>query len=725
MNNLLGQALNFLLKPESELSYAFLAIFFLCFLYGIYTVFSCFSKVKKFKEEAVEEYKKVRNKMLPGEFIESFNARLSVPELKIEDLPNVFVSIGILGTFVGLGVAIQGAASLLSTDKVDLAKLNAVLEIIAFKFQTSVWGTCFSLVFSKFIAEVYFAKKQEKLIDIREKLYEEEISTRTTLESQLEELKNMQDNFNKYVEASGCFVRGTNNFIERVEDFKEKLSEFHAQLLNQLDKDNLNLINEQEKFSRNHKLLIETLLENVKVMQDTLTDKVEIMQRDISSGQVDISKMQEGMWFRMERSLEVMQKIFVRSEDEYVRKAQTSFAQLLKDNLQKIHEEYIKEANNLGRVISKFDNVLAGVNEEVKTIHDEFVLEQSNMTKAREINFDKITKAMNTVVETANKTHELNYNTISKTMNEVVATERQHREKMHVIYSDMEAVLADEKESLEVIVKRVMDRVAENEKLQIMGLREMTATLSEKLEEDKVANEVIINKLTTALKEKMEEGQKFEEKNLIALGSSLVEALNQANLNSTHENNKLVEKIALEIANAAKQNNEIITGVQKKVSQNIEHSIAQNADDVEKLVNIILQKLGDINLNNNESINYLGNMISDKLKVNEVTNKEAIQEVVKSINDNFNENNGKRYSVVEMFGQIASNAMRNNTYAMSNEFKSLEASIIAELKASRKAEVEMLEALKDILEKNALKEAFPDVLENKVNPVEEKQSNQQ
>ena len=170
----LMQTINFLFIPEALLSVIFLVIFFMLFGFGIWLYLRCKDELINLNKSAELMYGKVSNKISPETFIKAEIDKLSANEGVIEGIPDAFVNIGILATFIGLGVAIQGAAELLSTDTFEIEKLIDLLGIIAFKFQTSVWGILFSLLFRRFIVEQYFYYKQEIIDKVRERLYTKE-----------------------------------------------------------------------------------------------------------------------------------------------------------------------------------------------------------------------------------------------------------------------------------------------------------------------------------------------------------------------------------------------------------------------------------------------------------------------------------------------------------------------------------------------------------------------
>lgn len=374
MDNLLQKVLVFLTKPESELSIAFLAIFFVCFIYGLYQVISCYRKLSNFAKNAPTEYEKVKEKYTPNIFIQKFEHVIEAKEIKFEDMPNVFVSIGILGTFLGLGVAIQGAAALLNTDKVDLTQLNSVLSVIAFKFQTSVWGTCFSLIFQKLIIENYFVGKRRLIGKTTEELYENEISTRTTLERQLAELRDMQVNFNQYVGNSALFIEHTQDFGNRVQLLKENLNSFNQQLMD--------CLNTNQKLLTEHQVSVQKL--NSDVLNEGFKQIDDINQKH--------REFQEQMTYLIAHKLEVWQKVFMRSENDYAMETQSALRKMLNETLEQARVEYSDSVRKMGDALEGFNDVLGNLNSQIDRIHQEVIQEHSKYAEINKETYKQVGK---------------------------------------------------------------------------------------------------------------------------------------------------------------------------------------------------------------------------------------------------------------------------------------------------------------------------------------------
>lgn len=206
--DLLRKAAEFLFIPESSLSIIFLVIFIGLFIYGLVIISNCKKALKEYKDNCGAQYEEERARINQKQFLSRICAAMAAKEVPVIDLPNMFVSVGILGTFIGLGVAIHGAADLLSADKIDLNKLNEVLNVIAFKFQTSVWGTIFSLVFQKFIAEPYFVMKHGLIGEVESTIYADAVNPNAALQKQLAELEEMHASQTSMSEDINKFVSG-------------------------------------------------------------------------------------------------------------------------------------------------------------------------------------------------------------------------------------------------------------------------------------------------------------------------------------------------------------------------------------------------------------------------------------------------------------------------------------------------------------------------------------
>ena len=337
MDDLAQKTLHFLFVPEASLAVVFLVIFILMFAAGLMLYFRCKRILTEISESAEEDYRNQRSKMSPSSYVQKKFARLSADEGRLEGLPNNFVSIGIMATFIGLGVAIQGAADLLSAETPDLTKMTEVLAVIAFKFQTSIWGVAFSLIFQFFIINRYLLEKQDLLDEILQKLYEiEGLSSRLLLEQQNELLttnfalilkSNAEADESRKKESESLlgvatavndhlaeYIGATMQFIQSVEAFTEVAKNF-------------------DQTTKTLESLVQESGEHYRTAQDTLT---QLHAQTIEQ----LDRNSEMMMMQMESNVEAMRKVFKDSAHDFAKRTQIA----LQDSVDDTYRKYQNEA---------------------------------------------------------------------------------------------------------------------------------------------------------------------------------------------------------------------------------------------------------------------------------------------------------------------------------------------------------------------------------------------
>ena len=410
MDNLLQKTISFLFVPEASLSVAFLVVFVLMFIWG-YKIYRKCKDTLDGLQDVPEKYKHIQNKMSPELYLKRRFTTLSDEEGQLEGLPNSFVSVGILATFIGLGVAIQGAASLLNETTIDLTKMTDVLGVIAFKFQTSIWGIAFSLIFQNLIVDRYFRQKQDKWDEFIDKLYEiEGNSNKFWLEQQNTTLKNifslfeehdkkllfLTENMGEYTKASVQFVKTAGKFDKDVKEFdadiKEQLQQI-KQTMNDIDKNN-------------QEFLVNINTENRETLNKILNEK------------------------------EGLQKIFIREIKESVGNVQNAVNELLEDNRTQIHDTYHTAVENLDGVVSQVNGSIEQINQSTQKI-DSSVQKMQKAITAIHNSSEAATNNMNQAIKTAGddlSEFVVQYTNALQTMNEkfgeitekILANEKNH-----------------------------------------------------------------------------------------------------------------------------------------------------------------------------------------------------------------------------------------------------------------------------------------------------------
>jgi hypothetical protein len=137
----------FLLQPE-DLTWFFLPVLMAVFALGAgYAVWH--GRQLRGRLDAIEkEYAAgpAHGRVAPGAYIQMCLEEDADRQM-VDSVPSMLVTIGILGTFLGLGIALQVAGGGLTSSESALASLDILLQTVAFKFQTSAWGILLSVVF--------------------------------------------------------------------------------------------------------------------------------------------------------------------------------------------------------------------------------------------------------------------------------------------------------------------------------------------------------------------------------------------------------------------------------------------------------------------------------------------------------------------------------------------------------------------------------------------------
>ncbi len=428
MDNLLAKTLQFLFIPEAALAIIFLVIFFVLFAFGVYKTFSCKRFLRNFSENAEKNFEEIHAKMPPELFIKKNLEKISATENTLEELPNAFVSIGIIATFLGLGVAIQGAAELLQTDKLELAKLTAVLGVIAFKFQTSVWGISFSLIFRNFVLENYWDFRREIVDDLYNKLYAlERDSVRTLLEKQNEFISahlDWQKNFEE------------KNFLLRSEQYEKLFSaqqNFFSELKNLIDEQHKNsLANDNRLFEELTKNFSQIFTEN----RNNIIHQLETFENSMQASSANSNKLLAFLVKNFDNfiknsasfaeNLNSFQKS-VSTFAEEVNKFKTDFSELVKrefDDLKKINENLGRlQADNIEKIHAEHEANIFYTTQELDKLHQKFYLDANRFTQETQNALDKILeKTLNSVHdEYIREAHEIRavISQINETLDEI------------------------------------------------------------------------------------------------------------------------------------------------------------------------------------------------------------------------------------------------------------------------------------------------------------------
>ena len=404
MDNLILKTINFLFVPEAALAVVFLIVFIILCIYGYLKVKKCKLFIMDLEQNMEAEFDKCKDKYNPHTFISGKLAAISGIENEVMQIPNIFVSIGILATFLGLGVAIQSAAALLKSNTVELAKLNDVLGIIAFKFQTSVWGIMFSLLFQKIIVNTYFEFKENIVSAMHEKLYEKvragihktldeqnglleqqielQKETQQLNQNNMDSLQNltkehmdsfaammqanmtgfanimqqsfdkfnqtMQDNFSNYNSSMNDSMQKFSNLTE---DYRA-ISEQFAQNVN-------NFANETNAQNKLRSQQLAEFNDNLETQKNYLDSQMERFIQNLQDTQEKANESNRDAVLSFNESVKAMEQRFVYNENEYAKQTQDRLGEALDKHLRMISDETICQCRAVSKTVDTLDDTIS------------------------------------------------------------------------------------------------------------------------------------------------------------------------------------------------------------------------------------------------------------------------------------------------------------------------------------------------------------------------------
>lgn len=335
------QAIRFLFIPEAALSAIFLGIFVLLFLFGVRVYQTCRARIAALVAVAAADYDKDRQSIPIELYLKKKLEPLSAKEGILEGIPDTFVSIGILATFIGLGIAIQGAAELLSTDQIELDKLIGLLGVIAFKFQTSVWGILLSLVFRRVFVERYYEAREDAVNQMRTLLYSKERdSIQTLLEHQNQFLEHQQtfiaEHLSTFVEAIHQQVSASQQMGEHTQHVHEELALFREE----------------------HRALEADFSQKLQAAWTELLAKFQEISGRMSQEQQELSNKNYDILIRMNKHIDNMNLAAQKITEAYRDDTKEALKKTLRETIMQMQKDYLKEIQNFTDQLSQSLHVM-------------------------------------------------------------------------------------------------------------------------------------------------------------------------------------------------------------------------------------------------------------------------------------------------------------------------------------------------------------------------------
>ncbi|MDY6351287.1 MAG: hypothetical protein SPL62_12430, partial [Selenomonas sp.] len=314
---------------------------------------------------AAEDYARSRQSISVELYLKKRLEPLSAKEGILEGIPDTFVSIGILATFIGLGIAIQGAAELLSTDQIELDKLIGLLGVIAFKFQTSVWGILLSLVFRRVFVERYYELREDVIDQTRALLYSKDRdSLQTLLEKQNAFLENQQtfiaEHLSTFIEAIHAQVKASQQMGEHTQQVHEELALFREE----------------------HRALEADFSQKLQASWTELLAKLQAFGDRMSEEQQELSNKNYDVLIQMHKHIDDQTKTVLASENDYRSETTMQLRSALRETIDQMQTKYIVEIQDFTK---KLGAALTGISTHIEKMHGELNKQQKQLEERQKL----------------------------------------------------------------------------------------------------------------------------------------------------------------------------------------------------------------------------------------------------------------------------------------------------------------------------------------------------
>ena len=168
-----------------------------------------------------------------GSVTDLWNAVATSHEKLADLMPGLLLVVGLLGTFIGLGMALNHASNILSQSDVasaagaasSMEELMALLQGLGTKFKASTWGLCGFLILQ--VWRQTFRFEERRLSWVIEKVKSELEIRRQAKERVIQEQRDSL--FREIGRASSAVVAGVNESLERIHDESKATSEVLGQ----------------------------------------------------------------------------------------------------------------------------------------------------------------------------------------------------------------------------------------------------------------------------------------------------------------------------------------------------------------------------------------------------------------------------------------------------------------------------------------------------------------
>ncbi|HOD54442.1 MAG TPA: hypothetical protein PKJ08_07940 [Candidatus Cloacimonadota bacterium] len=394
-----------------------------------------------------------------GSVLEISQAIATAPEKFAEILPGILLILGLLGTFLGLGLSLDEASKIISQAKLSgmdtaMEKLVSMLNKLGVNFITSVWGILANLIFRYWISKNGFEENRLKWTIKKTK---EEMNTRRDQLTIIEEIRHQdtikclnqinkslvevtENQKNHLIEQLNKVCDFSNTNINKIIELNSNMTNLFRESINQNNSNKNSIINEinnsqvsmnntisksSEKLSKEIVKETKNVSENTYSLKESIENFITANENTLNEMQETGSKMSEAS-VSMGKSASKLDTAIVNFESK-VTEVLTKMSDDFNENLEVVANDLGEATNSIACSVDKMDkqvnNTLSGIKESLNSAIQTQETSMNKTIKEMNSNFktnlEKMAKDLSSATNSISNAVNTMNNEITKTLGNV------------------------------------------------------------------------------------------------------------------------------------------------------------------------------------------------------------------------------------------------------------------------------------------------------------------
>jgi len=446
------------------------------FVGGLIAPFFITKKLKSLESDIKNSYKN-ESYYTPINFVKLKMQKIDNYENILNNLPNTLVSIGIIATFIGIGIVMKQAGEVINSahsGSIDFNGLKNLITIIGFKFQTSVWGISSSLIFMMFVLQPYKNHKDRKINDLIKELSNEYENPET--KKILTAIESFQEVFiansdKQYKWFSETYVSN----LERImEANAQKISDNTISAIKETNNETIKVNSENTKNIVEQLSVLNDKFSNIDKMVSALKEASGSIQDSANNLNDSINRLMEDMKNTIKDATNKMNET-TKQGAESLAKASSN----INNSLETINNSLAKNLNDIKEELgNNLTNMATNLNESLQKLQDESSKMTANLSNTMadlkqsmqsslsmldnniKSTLQNLSSDINKGVDNLNSTTNSTLNNMEKTIGKILTESNESLKTANQYFNRIGVALKKIDESLNVLSdnsKRMMD----------------------------------------------------------------------------------------------------------------------------------------------------------------------------------------------------------------------------------------------------------------------------